>query len=171
MREIWRKTQYKYYEVSNFGRVRSKKRKEIYIMNQRVSDNGYKQVWISDSGKSYNRTVHRLVAKAFIPNTFNKPEVNHIDGDKTNNHISNLEWATRKENENHARRWLGKNDALPRGEEHWNSVLNWEMVRDIRAMYNSGKRISEIAGITGIHRRTISDVVNFETWAKDENIL
>lgn len=167
MKENWKPTRYDKYEVSNFGRIRSSHRKKRYILNQRVSKNGYKHVWITDNGKEYNRTVHRLVALAFIPNPQGKPEVNHIDCDKTNNCVENLEWATRRENELHARR-NGK--TLPGGEQHWNSILNWTLVHEIRDMYASGIKISQISKVTGIHRRTISDVVNFETWV-NENIL
>ncbi len=63
-----------------------------------VSSGGYKFVRIGD--KSY--PLHRVIASAFIPNPQNKPEVNHIDGNKENNSVSNLEWVTRKENACHA---------------------------------------------------------------------
>ena len=104
MKEVWRKTQYKHYEVSNFGRVRSlHKRNRNNIIAQQTSNNGYKQVWICENGREYNKSVHRMVARAFIPNPFNKPEVNHKDSDKSNNCVENLEWMTRRENELHAR--------------------------------------------------------------------
>lgn len=63
-----------------------------------VSSGGYKYVRVGK--KSY--PLHRVIASAFVPNPENKPEVNHIDGNKTNNDVSNLEWATRKENAKHA---------------------------------------------------------------------
>ena len=168
MRETWRKTQYRHYEVSNFGRVRSHHRKEVYIMHQRTSKIGYKYVWITENGREYNRTVHRLVAKAFINNPFNKPQVNHKDLDKTNNCVENLEWVTASENNIHA---IENGKELPSGEQHWNSILNWDLVREIRQMYAGGIKISEISSITGIHRRTISDVVNFATWVKNESFF
>lgn len=90
------------YYISNKGRVYSDKR-NIFI-KLKVDKNGYKQVKLSNKGKKYYFQVHRLVAKAFIPNPENKPQVNHIDEDKSNNMVSNLEWVTAKENCNHGSR-------------------------------------------------------------------
>ena len=84
------------YEVSNFGNVRSKRK----ILKQ-TNYNGYQCVCLSKESNRKIHKVHRLVAIAFIPNEENKREVNHIDEDKTNNHVSNLEWVTPKENINH----------------------------------------------------------------------
>lgn len=87
------------YEVSNFGRVRNKKG---HIIKLQVGTYGYLQVNLDFNGKNKTKKVHRLVAKAFIPNIENKPQVNHIDGNKKNNHINNLEWCTNRENVQHA---------------------------------------------------------------------
>lgn len=62
----------------------------------------YKGVSLNTNGKQKHLYVHRLVAEAYIPNPDNKPEVNHLDGDPSNNHVENLEWSTRKENARHA---------------------------------------------------------------------
>ncbi|QIW89796.1 HNH endonuclease [Bacillus phage Izhevsk] len=96
------------YEVSNLGRVRSLDRigsnGRLYKGQiKKLNDNGkgYFQVNLKVNGKQTNKYVHRLVAEAFIPNTENKPEVNHKDGNKGNNNIDNLEWSTRIENVEH----------------------------------------------------------------------
>ncbi|MFL2104164.1 NUMOD4 motif-containing HNH endonuclease [Mycobacteroides abscessus] len=104
--EVWRPVEgYKAYEVSSFGRVRSKGfimnngafRKGI-ILKPYPDPKGYLKVDIHRNIKK----VHRLVAQAFIENSMNKPQVNHKDGDKSNNHIDNLEWMTNSENTQHA---------------------------------------------------------------------
>jgi hypothetical protein len=81
------------------------------VIKPRIKNNGYMQVKISKEGKRSHLLLHRVVAKTFILNNDNKPEVNHIDGDKQNNDISNLEWVTSSENQKHAFR-IGKQKAI-----------------------------------------------------------
>lgn len=89
------------YEVSNTGFIRNKTTK--YILKGRETFNGYLQVSlkIDEKNKFMNKYVHRLVAQFWLENINNKEEVNHIDGNKKNNNIANLEWVTAKENSNH----------------------------------------------------------------------
>ena len=102
--EVWRPiegTNGKY-DVSNFGRVRSLKCGKVRIMPQTQQHHNYRAFMIHVDHKPQCRKVHREVALAFIPNPDNLPEVNHIDGNKENNHVSNLEWCTRSHNVKHS---------------------------------------------------------------------
>jgi hypothetical protein len=101
MSEIWKPikiVEYDHYEVSNTGLVRNK-RKQILKFCLR---NGYQSFTISKNNTKKTENIHRLIAITFLPNTNNLPIVNHIDGNKLNNHIDNLEWCTYKENTSHA---------------------------------------------------------------------
>lgn len=89
-------------EVSNLGRVRSLLRSCKTILKLQKDAKGYLRVRVTVNRQKLSFKVHREVAKAFIPNPANKPQVNHIDGNKTNNAVDNLEWATNKENAHHA---------------------------------------------------------------------
>lgn len=114
MKEIWKDIEgYEgYYQVSNLGRVKSLfrqvKHSEGNIRNnhERILKNqhdggGYPMVGLHKNSKTKAMKVHRLVMLAFKDNPHNKPEVNHIDENKNNNRLDNLEWVTKKENENH----------------------------------------------------------------------
>ena len=87
------------YFVSNNGKIRHCNSDKDHSVRDK---NGYLVVDLYDGGKRTTARVHRLVAKEFISNPCNKPCVNHIDGNKHNNNISNLEWVTKKENSEHA---------------------------------------------------------------------
>lgn len=114
--EIWKdiKGYEGLYQVSSIGRVRSLDRvvdgchgsnqniKGI-IKHPSLSDTGYFVTTLYKNNLGSKKKIHRLKAIAFIPNPENKPFINHIDGVKTNNEISNLEWCTQKENIQHAR--------------------------------------------------------------------
>lgn len=97
------------YEVSNTGKVRSLPRKTSKggELKQATVQGGYKRVSLSNgSRKGY--TVHRLVGMAFLSNPLNKPCINHIDGNPSNNNVSNLEWCTYAENSQHSFNVLGQ---------------------------------------------------------------
>lgn len=93
------------YQISNFGNVKSfncKMYKQGFIMKQSLNHKGYKIAYFIKNRKKKTISVHRLVALNFIDNPSNKPQVNHINGVKHDNHYSNLEWSTNSENMKHA---------------------------------------------------------------------
>lgn len=116
LKEVWKDVKgfEEYYEVSSFGKVRSKARtiirsdgmtmtftgKELAPYSNKKR-NDYCYVYLRVNGKKYPKFVHRLVAEAFLPNPKNLPQVNHKDEDTTNNRLDNLEWCDAKYNNNY----------------------------------------------------------------------
>lgn len=109
MQEIWKDINgYEgLYQISNLGNVKSIQyfnhaNNKIYPRNKLlkplINEKGYFRVDLFKLGKTKRCRIHRLVAEAFIPNLNNFPEVNHIDGNKSNNRVDNLEWCTHKHN-------------------------------------------------------------------------
>lgn len=126
------------YEVNSIGEVKSLPREWIagsgsvrrhngIILKYIRTKKGYLTVGLYNGGVKKMVKVHRIVATSFIPNPDNKPEVNHIDGDKYNNSISNLEWVTSLENNRHAR----ENGLMKRNECGDNSIRRILYERDV----------------------------------------
>lgn len=109
------------YEVSNLGRVRSLgnagNNRPGLILKPKIDKGGYLTIpsMRNNEGRLKSTKVHRLVAQAFIPNPDFKPQVNHVDGDKQNNRVDNLEWCTHSENTLHSYR-IGLQKSNGRGE-------------------------------------------------------
>lgn len=135
------------YQVSNMGRVKSI-RFDKEKMLKTWYDKGYKYVELCVNRHRYKTGVHRLVALAFIPNPLNKPEVNHKDRNRSNNHVENLEWVTQSENVADAY----KKGVLPRA-THQNQPFQ-KAIYDLiqRKQYFS---IRDAARQTGLQRTTI----------------
>ena len=142
MKEIWRDIPFdNKYKVSNLGNVFSKKTN--IIMKQNTTKKGYKRVQLSN-GKRY--LVHRLVAETFIPNPESKPQVNHIDGNKQNNCVDNLEWCTQSENMRHA--LTNSLKVMPKGKNVYNAkeivqidinnnfIKKWETITEAQKALN-----------------------------------
>lgn len=112
------------YYITDTGDVYSRAYHPIQNRNNRIKRlsqnkkrNGYMSVVLCRGKERHTVSVHRLVAQAFIPNPNNYPVVNHKDGNKTNNCVSNLEWTTMKENNLHKYRVLKY--TMPSGKNHW----------------------------------------------------
>ena len=89
------------YEISSFGNVISNNFGKRKILKQSTMTSGYKMVVLKKDGKQKSFSIHRLMAIAFLPNENNLPQVNHKDGNKLNNDLSNLEWCTQSQNIQH----------------------------------------------------------------------
>ena len=164
MKEVWKDiTGYEgLYQVSNLGRVKSLERTKDnnggkVKVNERImkisSDQaGYNIICLTKNGKRKTHKIHRLVALNFVPNPENKREVNHKDGNKSNNIYCNLEWSTRAENIRHAFA-TGLN-----GGEHLKNnslskkVIQYDKSMNLIAVYQS---MSEAERKTGIHQENI----------------
>lgn len=135
------------YAISNYGNVKNIKNGRL--LKLQVSKNGYYNYSLCQNGIKKNLMVHRLVALYFIENPDNKPYVNHKDGNKLNNHYTNLEWVTAKENDTHARTTGLKNQNKPIIAKH--IITNEEMV------FSS---ISESSAILCINKGSIARVLS-----------
>lgn len=139
------------YLIGTDGSVYSLKRNKF--MSQKITKNGYNEqsLYVGDGKYKWFRT-HRLVAEAFIPNPENKPFVNHIDGNKLNNDVSNLEWVTHEENMEHAKNF----SLVHRGERNAKAILTEEIVEQVCKMLEYGFRNKDISESTGVSKYNVS---------------
>ena len=163
----------KLYKVSNTGKIESAGRLvEVEVKHRykydrivghvelqpRPNKKGYLRVCLSKNKKKKDLYVHRLVAEAFIPNPENLPEVNHKDGDKTNNNDWNLEWTTHKNNQQHA----SETKLIASGEKKSNYTL--EEVTKMREMYSEVKSYSKVAKFFNGNYFTIRAIIKKINW-------
>lgn len=141
------------YIISSFGRVKCNKKNGYFSFQD--NGKGYKSIMLRRNGKSFRRYVHRLVAITFIGPP-NGKDVNHIDGNKSNNKLSNLEYLSRKENILHAMSIgiIGSKKGRMKGELHFRSKKVVDLETGIA--FNS---ISECAETYGLHRSTMTNVM------------
>jgi hypothetical protein len=161
MEEIWKPIEgYEgLYEVSNLGRVRSLDqvktkphprntsmtmtyKQKGKILKRKINTSGYLYVDLWKDKRPHTIVVHRLVAMAFIPNPDNLPEVNHIDEDKTNPVVTNLEWVTKSENMRHGT--CGQR----MGRKHWKSVVQMDMDGNVIKVWECAQHAHEELGIS-----------------------
>lgn len=157
-------------EITKEGKVRNiitGKELKPYIARQ--SNSGYYRLTLSYKGVRKTPLLHRLIALAFIPNPNNKEQVNHIDGNKSNNDLSNLEWVTNMENIRHAMKigrhkpWIKTQNRLTAGHKAGVSrrKLSTEDIRTIRGMHrNGGYTQQQLANQFKIARSSISEILS-----------
>jgi hypothetical protein len=151
------------YYASNLGRIKSyRKNSKGKILKQSNDFKNYKKVHISPFGKKMNIGVHRLVAYAFIANPENKKEVNHKDGNPSNNNVNNLEWVTSSENTVHSY----NNGLQKRGELFYSAKLTQNEAIEIINAYNLGVfSQKELAIAYNISVSSIKDLLCGRNWA------
>ncbi len=156
--EIWKPVDgYKgIYEISNLGRIR-----KCNILKTSLRK-GYPSLSLSIGGKKKGITIHRLVAKAFVPNPNGEENVNHINGKKRDSRATNLEWCSHGYNLIHARE-TGLINTF--GENHPSAKLTWKKVKEIRSLCKIGKETQvKIAKKFGVTSATISAIKNGYIW-------
>lgn len=166
MKEVWKDIE-EYeglYQVSNYGNVKSlnynhtKKEKILKIDNS--SNKGYSCVRLCKDKIITKKTIHRLVAKAFVSNPENKPQVNHIDGNKLNNYANNLEWVTNGENEKHAYNYNLKHKHFGKNNGRAKSIVQYDLQGNFVREYET---IIQAQRETGLGQTTILYILKNKT--------
>lgn len=145
------------YYITKDGRVFNSQNKEMKLDD---SANYLRVQIIYLDGTVKKESVHRLVAKAFLPNPQNKPAVNHIDGNKFNNHVDNLEWVTESENMVHAR----DNGLIPVGEDNYNSKYSDKEIHEACRLMQEGYRNCDVCKILRLPKNIVSMLRNGIIW-------
>ena len=149
-----------HYEVSSFGLLRNSKNKRPKTI---VDNHGYSLVFLSRDGRNYGKLAHRAVAEAFLPNPEGKPQVNHIDGNKRNNTLKNLEWVTIEENWDHAK----THGLSPKGERSGRAKLTAIQVRRMRLMKEVTPQLTcvQIGKLFRLGKSAINYAINGTNWS------
>ena len=155
-----------HYLISSYGRILSTKYRgfnKVHFMSPSKSNNGYMHISISLNGKSKTCSIHRLVALAFIPNMYNKPEVNHKNGIKIHNFVWNLEWVTRRENDEHA--IINNLKTFRIGEEIGNNkFVTDDIVKVCKLIEDNKYSIKDISYQTGVTYDMVRNILNGKSW-------
>ena len=146
------------YYISSEGYILSLR--TLKTMKTAVTEKGYSRVGLYVGRKQKHLYVHRLVALKYLPNPENKPQVNHKNGDKADNRVENLEWATFSENSQHAMD-MGLSE---KGEHHYKSSLKTSDVREIKKLLILGWRNKTIAEVFKVKVSVISLIKTNRNW-------
>lgn len=150
------------YQISDMGNVKTIERRVSFGCGYRtvkekilkpLNIHGYHYVYVGS-----RKAIHRLVAEVFIPNPLGLPQVNHKDGDKSNNVVYNLEWCTQSENSKHAY----NTGLICRGESHPKSKLTSDDIIEIRKLH--GQPLKELSERFGVTKMCISKIQNNKMW-------
>lgn len=156
------------YEVSSLGEVRSKTRDRVVnsvrgtflrplvgrTLKPFFREKHYATVNLSNGKMKNPKMIHRLVAEAFLEQDPQRTNVNHINGNKHDNRVENLQWCTTKENLHHSREIL-KNKG---------KVFNYEQIVTIIKLYSMGAKIKDLASLSNVSRQAIGQAVNGKRW-------
>lgn len=149
---------YKNYIITKEGSILSKKTgKQIYV---HVNKKGYNFVRLKGNGDGKTMLVHRIIAELFVPNPLNLPEVNHLDGNKSNNNHWNLEWCTRKQNVAHS----VATGLHHYGESSGQAKLTNDQAEQLRGLRRQGWLQKNLADRFGISQARVSDIINNKSY-------
>lgn len=154
------------HEISEYGDVRrtadSRSKKAGYVSLHQIDRFGYRRVSLNTGKQRNTYPVHRLVAITFVGECPDEMEVNHKDGNKSNNHYSNLEYLSHRDNCQHSFDVLGRK--APRGEGSGVSKITEDDVREIRCLYASGVTQREIGERYGLTHVAVGHITRGKTW-------
>lgn len=167
------------YEISTTGKIRNINKNRLISTSSPKNPKSYPKVTLISKSVKKTYLFHRLVALAYLPNPLSKPFINHIDGNKHNFCLSNLEWVTAKENLLHARETglnprkfsEGVNNPpdkpeqyIPKKESN-RAKLTEDDVRKIRQLYKTGKYShNDLGSLFNVGKRNITQILNYKTW-------
>jgi len=153
---------YNKYLVSDLGRIKRNYKSSELILKPQLSNAGYLRVQLSRDDKYIKYSVHRLVLMTFKPTQI-KLETNHINGNKTDNRLSNLEWVTPSQNIKHA--YKNKLRTAVTGENCSWAKLKEQDVKSIRFAFKSGFwNMRQLAELYKVNKTTIFEIIHYEIW-------
>ena len=151
------------YSVTIYGNVISKKYGKTTILKHSINHKGYHVVRLYHNNIQYDMSVHRLVALTFIQNPYKKEQVNHIDGNKSNNSIYNLEWSTNYENMQHAIKH-GLTNHLKGVDHGMNKYTNDQIEAVCNLLSDNKLTYKQISHKSNVDINTVCDIKNHRSW-------